>query len=125
MDLRKAFDTVHHGNLPSKLSYYGIKNTQLARLEDYLFNRTGYDCYDGVNSQTEHIAYGVPQVSLLGPFLFAIMINYLHLVVNECMILMYADDTVIFHSDKSSKAVEDVINHELLANGLGLPTTIS
>ena len=60
VDLRKAFDTVHHGNLLSKLLHYGIKNLELAWLEDYLFNRTEYVCYDGVRSQTEHITYGVP-----------------------------------------------------------------
>ena len=33
-------------------------------------------------------------------------------MINECRILIYADDTVIFYSDKSAKAVEDVINYE-------------
>ena len=84
MDLRKAFDTVHHGNLLSKLPHYGIKNLELALLEDYLFNRTEYVCYDGVRSQTEHITYGVPQGSMLGPLLFVILINDLHLVMNKC-----------------------------------------
>ena len=112
MDLRKAFDTVHHGNLLTKLPHYGIKSLELAWLEDYLFNRTEYVCYDGVRSQTEHITHGVPQGSILGPLLFVILINDLNLVMNKCKILMYADDTVIFYSDKSAKAVEDVINHE-------------
>ena len=44
--------------------------------------------------------------------LFVILINDLHLVMNKCKILMYADDTVILYSDKSAKAVGDVINHE-------------
>lgn len=43
----------------------------------------------------------------------------LYLILNKCKILMYADDTVVFHSDKSAKAVEDVIKHEgdLVGNG--------
>ena len=105
-------DTVHHGNLLSKSPHYGINNLELAWLEDYLFNRTEYVCYDGVRSQTEHIMYGVPQGSIFCPLLFVILINDLHLVINKCKILMYADDTVIFYSDKSAKAVGDVINHE-------------
>ena len=39
MDLRKAFDTVHHGTLLDKLRCYGMQNTELAWFEDYLFNR--------------------------------------------------------------------------------------
>ena len=33
--------------------------------------------------------------------------------MNKCKILMYAGNTVIFYSDKSAKAVEDVINQEV------------
>lgn len=40
MDLRNAFNTIHHGNLLSKLLHYGIKNVELAWLEYYFFNRT-------------------------------------------------------------------------------------
>ena len=112
LDLCKAFDTVHHGNLLSKLPHYGIKNLELAWLEDYLFNRTEYVCYDGARSQIEHITYGVPQGSILGLLLFVIIINDLLLAMNKCKILIYADDTEIFYSDKSAKVVEDVINHE-------------
>lgn len=40
IDLRKAFGTVNHGCLLTKLSYYGIVNNELKWFEDYLFGRS-------------------------------------------------------------------------------------
>ncbi len=65
LDLRKAFDTVHHGTLIDKLICYGIHNTELAWFENYLFNRKQFVCYDQATSQTEQMTYGVPQGSIL------------------------------------------------------------
>ncbi len=39
LDLRKAFDTVSHGALLTKLPSYGIHGSELAWFENYLFNR--------------------------------------------------------------------------------------
>ena len=41
VNICKAFDTVHHGTLLSKLPYYGIKNTELTWLEDCLSTDLG------------------------------------------------------------------------------------
>ena len=68
MDLRKAFDVVHHANLLGKLQSYGIKNKQLLWFQDYLFNWSQFVSYDGCNSNTEKIISGVPQGSILGLF---------------------------------------------------------
>ena len=42
MDLKKAFDTVHHGCLLSKLPQYEITQTELNWFTDYLFLRQQY-----------------------------------------------------------------------------------
>ena len=87
MNLRRAFDTVHHGTLLEKLRCYGLQNTELAWFEDYLFNRKQFFRYDLSISQTEQMTYGVPQGSIPGPLLFIILINDVHLVLDKCKIL--------------------------------------
>ena len=69
IDLRKAFDTVDHERLLSKLLNYGIKNKELCWFESYLFGRTQIVSYDGALSESQAISCGVPQGSILGPLL--------------------------------------------------------
>jgi hypothetical protein len=64
MDLRKAFDTVNHGCLLQKLTYYGIQNKELWWISSYLFHRSQTVCFDGKLSERSYISHGVPK----GPF---------------------------------------------------------
>ena len=75
IDLQKAFDTVSHPCLLSKLPYYGICGTELKWICDYLFNRQQYVSFNDTLSKPEPINLGVPQGSILGPLLFVILIN--------------------------------------------------
>ena len=75
LDFSKAFDTVDRSILKMKLNKYGIKGTQLKWFEDYLNDRKQYVTYDkSAKSKSQTIKYGVPQGSILGPFLFSIYI---------------------------------------------------
>ena len=77
VDLRKAFDTVDHARLLSKLTIYGIRNEELLWFEDYLFNRTQFVAFDGIESLVQPIFCGVPQGSILGLLLFVLLIMIL------------------------------------------------
>ena len=59
------------------------------------------------------ICSGVPQGSILGPLLFTIMVNDLPNVTSRSHIMMYADDTVLFHSAKHIDELESVLNKDL------------
>lgn len=54
-----------------------------------------------MESSDVYIAFGVPQGSILGPTLFLCYMNYLcHLTINNCNIIVYADDTTLtLHGD--------------------------
>ena len=71
LDLSKAFDTLNHNILLSKLRYYGIRYTDNL-FKSYLSNRKQYVEFEGEISQLKEIKTGVPQGSILGPLLFII-----------------------------------------------------
>ena len=70
-DLKKAFDTVCHRTLLSKLDHYGIRGSLLNLINSYL-EREQFVNLNGVNSRTQRNNFGVPQESTLGPLLFLI-----------------------------------------------------
>ena len=96
MDLKKAFDSVHHAGLLHKLRFYGIKGKELDWFTDYLFNRRQCVEYYSCKSDLYHVVNGVPQGSILGPLLFIVLMNDMLTMVKKCKILMYADDTDCF-----------------------------
>ena len=83
LDLQKAFDKVPHARLLSKLKSYGITGKLLQWIENFLSNRQQCVCLQGSRSDWIYIFSGVPQGSVLGPFLFIVYINDLPEVVSN------------------------------------------
>jgi retron-type reverse transcriptase len=71
LDLQKAFDTVNHDILLSKLYKYGVHH----RFQSYLANRKQYTCVAGVKSDSLSVSCGGPQGSVLRPLLSSIYVN--------------------------------------------------
>jgi hypothetical protein len=66
IDLNKAFDTIGHGILLSKLESYGVMGNELTWFTDYLFNRNQIVEINNVHSDMEPIFCGVPRAQSLG-----------------------------------------------------------
>ena len=73
LDLKKAFDTVDHNLLLTKLEYMGDRGQSLEWFKSYLSNRYQAVFIHGVLSEHQQIKCGVPQGSILGPLLFLIL----------------------------------------------------
>ena len=61
IDLKKAFDTVDHSILLSKLDHYGIRDTSNLWFKNYLDSREQFVSINGIESEREKIVCGVPQ----------------------------------------------------------------
>lgn len=95
VDFSKAFDLIDHRILLTKLERYGLRGIPLQLLESYLLDRKQSVVISNAYSSYATCSCGVPQGSILGPFLFLIYINDLPRYINEYCVL-YADDTNIF-----------------------------
>ena len=113
LDFQKAFDTVNHKILISKLEHYGIKGLPLHFFQNYMEKQTQFVEINKKSSNVLPINHGVPQVSLLGPILFLIYINDLNGIVNFSKIHHFADDTNILYASNSLKDINRKINHDL------------
>ena len=107
MDLSKAFDSLPHDLLIAKLHAYGFSHNALTLLLSHLSGRTQCVKNNNTFSLFKLILSGVPQRSILGPILFNVFINDLHMLLNSNNLFNFADDNTI---SAFSVTVEGLIN---------------
>ena len=108
VDLQKAFYTVDHSILLSKLCHYGIRELANKWFESYLANRKRFVSVNGFASSTSSIICDVPQGSFLRLLLFLLSIND-----PQCKVHHFADDTNLLIINKSLKRLNKLLNIDL------------
>jgi len=112
LDLSAAFDTIEHDILTERLrSVFGVCGVALDWIGSYLRGREQYVVAGGERSELSSLDFGVPQGSVLGPFLFSVYISPIADVISSHMIQFhqYADDTQLYvkiESDADMKRLE-------------------
>ena len=96
-DLSKAFDSVNHEILLQKFLQLKIDTFWF---ENYLEGRTQSVRIGQTLSSTKKVSFGVPQGSVLGPYMYIIHINDMIKFVKNCLLVIYADDAQVIFTGK-------------------------
>ena len=99
--MEKAFDTVDHQILLTKLNQYGIRGGSNDWFKSYLSNRSKYVSINGYESSLAIINCGVSQGSVLGLLLFLLYINELNQAIKFSNVHHFADDINLFRENSS------------------------
>ena len=112
LDVSKAFDSVSHVKLLTKMERYGIKDKILLWVKDFLKDRTQQVRLNGILSDPTGVISGVPQGSVLGPLLFILFMNDIVDVCKDSVIKIFADDSKLYMNSGS------IFEHQALLNDL-------
>ena len=119
VDLSKAFDSLDHNILLSKLKFYGLDDKAINLLRSYLFNKDQFVQLGNIKSNHHLISRGILQGSVIEPLLFNIVSNDLTNATAKFDHVMYADDTTListlenFGQTNNAKNLEQNINDEI------------
>ena len=111
LDFSKAFDTVPHEELLTKLESFGITGSIHHWLRTFLTKRYMQVVVDGETSSKVTVDSGVPQGTVLGPLLFLCHINGLPLAVSS-QVRLFADDCLLYGT------IESQDDHSILQQDL-------
>ena len=105
MDLSKAFDSLNHELLITKLKCYQLDQNEVEFLKSYLSNC--YQCckINNILGDWRKIIAGLPQGFILGPLLFNIFLNDIFFFLKDINLGNCADDNTIYAYSKNLETV--------------------
>ena len=94
-DLQKAFDEIPHHVLLTNLSSFGICDVVVSWIKEYLTARTMCVHVGSSVSRSFDVTSGIPQGSILGPFLFKFQL-FSSPIFRVAKLLKLADDCKLY-----------------------------
>ena len=116
---QQAFDSVPHDIICDKLKATSLNPYVINWIIDFLIDRKQRVVVDGLETEYVDITRGVPQGTVLGPFLFSLMVNDIKPADGDNNLLVkFADDITVSAPVKNGKdtALTEVTNIKDWAN---------
>lgn len=111
-DIQKAFDKVWPEAVVYKLKQLGIGGKMLEFVKEYLGKRSFVVINGGFKSSYVEVDLGVPQGSPLSSTIFLVVFQMLlDVIPSGIQFSAYADDLLIYLSDKDNKKIRNELQH--------------
>jgi ribonuclease HI len=112
-DVSKAYDSVWHTKLLTKLKDIGVSGTMYDCLVNFLSERSICTRVGNTYSSFRSIDMGIPQGSIISPLLFSILLHDLPKSLDQnTHVVQYADDIAIWiNSSIKKRSGKRIINH--------------
>ena len=108
-DYSKAFDRLKSNHILKALEDCDFPSSFCSWIANYLSDRHQYVRIGNTRSREISVTSGVPQGSVLGPYLFALTTGSYLCASNDCHVIKYADDTTICFPIFSSLSNQHVL----------------
>ena len=113
-DMKKAFDSLSHECLLNTLSEGNLPQNFILWTQSFLRSRKQNVILNGVlSSNTISVTSGVPQGSVLAPYLFACHMGSLKANLPDTRMIKYADDVTLLCPFSSRDMIQTMIHTEL------------
>ena len=128
LDIKRTFDTVSHVHVLLSMLELGMSGRSLRWISEFLSGRKIF-VQTGEGKSAEHdIKQGVPQGSVLSPFLFnCVMADLARRLPSQLRFSLYADDVCIWTSGTNVQLIQmaleegiNTINNFLIERGMAL-----
>ena len=113
IDLQNAYDKVWREGLRLKLLRSGVEGKMYGWISDFLTNRSIKTKLGNTTSSYLPLVDGLPQGSALSCTLFLIYMSDISRTVKTESRLAFADDLIVWHSDKDVEQATTVLNSDL------------